>query len=89
MLEKDKKIKDALFKLTHEIKNPLSVCKGYLEIIDLNKREKSEKYIKIMKEEIDRSLNIMTDFIQFNKIKIKKERICVNTLLEDVYDSFK
>ena len=88
ILEKDKKVKDALFKLTHEIKNPLAVCKGYLEMIDLNKKEKSEKYINIMKEEIDRSLNIMTDFIQFNKIKIKKNRISINSLLEDIYNSF-
>ena len=88
-LEKDKKIKDGLFKLTHEIKNPLAVCKGYLEMIDLDKKEKAEKYIKIMREEIDRSLNIMTDFIQFNKIKIVKKEISINTLLEDVYNSFK
>ena len=85
ILEKEKKIKDALFKLTHEIKNPLAVCKGYLEIIDLDKREKSEKYLNIMQDEINRSLNIMSDFIQFNKIKIKKEKLCVNTLLEDIY----
>ena len=89
LLEKDKKIKDSLFKLTHEIKNPLAVCKGYLEMIDLNKPQKAEKYIKIMTEEIDRSLSIMTDFIQFNKIKIKKERICINTLIKDVYNSLK
>ena len=87
VLEKDKKIKDGLFKLTHEIKNPLAVCKGYLEMIDLNKPQKAEKYIKIMTEEIDRSLNIMTDFIQFNKIKIKKERLCINLLIKDVYKS--
>lgn len=89
LLEKDKKIKDALFKLTHEIKNPLAVCKGYLEMIDLNKKDRAEKYIVIMKEEIDRSLNIMTDFIQFNKIKIKKEKVNINILLEDIYNSFK
>ena len=29
LLEKDKTIKEAIFKLTHEIKNPLAVCKGY------------------------------------------------------------
>lgn len=51
MLEKDKKIKDALFKLTHEIKNPLAVCKGYMDMIDLNKEEKALKYINIMKQE--------------------------------------
>ena len=89
LLEKDKIIKDALFKLTHEIKNPLAVCKGYLEMIDLNKKEKSQKYISIMKQEISRSLNIMSDFVEFNKIKIVKEQIDLNLLLEDIYDSFK
>lgn len=89
ILEKDKKIKDALFKLTHEIKNPLAVCKGYLDMIDLSKEEKAIKYINIMKQEINRSLNIISDFVEYNKIKIVKEQIDLNCLLEDVYDSFK
>ena len=88
-LQQEKQIRLSLFKITHEIKNPLAVCKGYLEIMDLNKREKTEKYIRIMQEEIDRSLNIMTDFIQFNKIKISKEKISINDLLEDTHESFK
>ena len=89
LLEKDKTIKDALFKLTHEIKNPLAVCKGYLEMINLDNKEKSTKYISIMKQEINRSLNIITDFVEFNKIKVKKEQIDLSILLEDVYESFK
>ena len=88
-LKKDKEIKNALFKLTHEIKNPLAVCKGYLDMINLEKKEKSEKYIRIMKQEINRSLNIMSDFVEYNKIKIKKEPLDLNMLLEDIYDSFK
>ena len=88
-LEKIKKIKDALFKLTHEIKNPLAVCKGYLEMINLDKKESASKYIEIMKQEINRSLNIMNEFTEFNKIKIEKEPIDLNLLLEDIYDSFK
>ena len=89
ILEKDKMIKDALFKLTHEIKNPLAVCKGYLEMINLDNKEKTNKYINIMKQEINRSLNIISDFVEYNKIKIIKEQIDLNMLLEDVYDCFK
>lgn len=88
-LEKDKHIKNALFKLTHEIKNPLAVCKGYLDIIDINKKEKAEKYLNIMRGEINRSLDIMQEFLEFNKIKIKKEIIDINYLIEDVYNAFK
>ncbi|MED9979626.1 MAG: ATP-binding protein, partial [Bacilli bacterium] len=49
----------------------------------------SLKYLNIIREEANRSLNIITDFLEFNKIKIVKTEIDLNLLLEDVYDSFK
>ena len=58
-------------------------------MINLDKKKKSEKYLNIMKEEINRSLNIITDFVEFNKIKINKQKVSINTLLEDIYNSFK
>lgn len=87
-INKDTRIKDSLFKLTHEIKNPIAVCKGYLDMIDLNNYEKSEKYIGIIKSEIDRSLNVMADFVEYSKIKIKKEEFDVTLLLDEVYEAF-
>ncbi len=86
-LEKEKKLKNSLFKLTHEIKNPLAVCKGYLQMIDINNKEKAEKYLDIIKNEIERSLLIMADFKELNKIKISKELADLNYLIEEVYDS--
>ena len=88
-LEKDKNIKNSLFKITHEVKNPIAVCKGYLEMIDINNKEKTSKYIKIINQEIDRSLDIMTDFMEFSKIKIKKEIMDINILLENIKEEFK
>ena len=46
LLEKDKMIKESLFKLTHEIKNPLAVIKGYLDMFNIDNKEKSLKIIK-------------------------------------------
>lgn len=88
-LEKEKQIKNSLFKLTHEIKNPLAVCKGYLEMINLNNIEKSIKYIEIIKQEIERSLLIMADFSELNKIKVNKELVDINVLIEDTCDNLK
>lgn len=87
-LEKEKQLKNSLFKLTHEIKNPLAVCKGYLEMLNLENKEKSIKYIDIIKQEIERSLLIMAEFSEFNKIKINKELVDINLLLEEVYNSY-
>lgn len=82
--EKEKQLKNSLFKITHEVKNPIAVCKGYLDMLDINNKEQAKKYIPIIKQEIERSLNIMSDFMEFNKIKIDKEIIDINYLLEDI-----
>ena len=84
----ENKLKNALFKLTHEIKNPIAVCKGYLDMIDINDKNKSKKYIDIIKGEIDRSLNVIADFMDYSKIKINKEVIDITLLLNDIYESF-
>lgn len=88
-LEKDKQIKNSLFKITHEVKNPIAVCKGYLDMLDVHDSNQVERYIPIVKEEINRSLDIMSDFMEFSKIKIEKEVIDINMLIEDVEDEFK
>ena len=88
-MEKENNLRDSLFKLTHEIKNPIAVCKGYLDMLNLDNREKSEKYIGIVKSEIDRSLNVMNDFMDYNRIKIEKEEFDMTMLLDEIYDSFK
>ncbi len=82
--EKEKQLKNSLFQITHEVKNPITVCKGYLEMIDINNKEKTIKYLTIIKQEIDRSINIMNDFMEFSKIKIEKEIMDINVLLEDI-----
>lgn len=85
-LEKDKQLKNSLFKITHEVKNPIAVCKGYLDMLDIHDEYKLTRYIPIIKQEIERSLNIMSDFMEFSKIKIDKEILDINVLLEDIIE---
>lgn len=82
--EKDKNMKINLFKITHEIKNPLAVIKGYLSMFDVNNKEKSIKYIKIIKSEVNRSLNLLSDFMEFTKIKINTSNVVFNDLMDDI-----
>lgn len=84
--EKEKQLKNSLFKITHEVKNPIAVCKGYLDMLDINDKEKLGRYIPIIKQELNRSLDIMNDFMEFSKIKIDKEIIDINMLLEEIID---
>ena len=87
-LKKDKIINDSIFKITHEIKNPIAVCKGYLDMFDANDIEKSEKYSKVIKDEIERTLELLKDFLNFSKIDIQKEEIDISMLLDEIYDKF-
>lgn len=86
-LEREKTLRNALFKLTHEIKNPIAVCKGYLDMLDLDNKITSTKYISTIKGEIDRTLVIMDDFLDYTKIKVTKNIMDINYLLEDTLNS--
>ena len=88
-LKKEKVINDSIFKITHEIKNPIAVCKGYLDMFDVTYTEKSEKYVKILKDEIDHTLELLKDFLAFSKINIDKEEMDIGMLLDEVYSDFK
>lgn len=87
-IQSENKLKNSLFKLTHEIKNPIAVCKGYLDMMDLSNIDKSSKYINIIKSEIDRSLNVIADFMEYSKIKVNKEIFDMVMLMDDIYESF-
>lgn len=86
--EDDKESKESLFKITHEIKNPIAVVKGYLDMFDTNNSEHSTKYIPIIKEEISRVLMLLEDFLSITKIKIEKEEMDLGFLLEDIKNNF-
>lgn len=85
-LEKEKSLRESLFKITHEIKNPIAVCKGYLDMIDYDDKKKVEKYIPIIKDQINRTLILMDDFLDYTKVKINKEEVDLYMLLEDSCD---
>lgn len=86
-LEREKALKLALFKLTHEIKNPIAVCKGYLEMLDPKKKEKIEKYLPIIQDEINRTLTIINDFSDYGKLKIEKEEVDLVMLIEEIEET--
>ena len=86
-LEKEKALKNSLFKITHEIKNPIAVCKGYLQMMDYSDIEKVKKYNSIIKSELNRTLDIMDNFSEYTKIKINLDIMDLDYLITDTIDS--
>ena len=75
-----------IYTLAHEIRNPLSVVKGYLEMINA---DNLSKYKEIIQNEVDDSLNILNDYLEYNRLCLNKEEIDLNILLTDIKDTLK
>jgi len=82
-LEQEKQIRLSLFKITHEIKNPIAVCKGYLDMINVNDSKQVERYVPILKSEINRLLSLLQDFLLINKSNLDLDIMDINMLIEE------
>ena len=67
--------------LAHEIKNPLAVAKGYAEMLN---EDNVLKYRKIILDEINSSIEILNNYMEQDKLSLKKEEMDISVLLEDV-----
>ncbi len=86
-IENNKIIKTSIFKVTHEIKNPLAVIKGYLSIFDPNDSEKCLRYKNILDIEVENALNVLKDFSSINHLNIIKNYMNYYDLLMEAKDT--
>ena len=85
-MQKEKQIRTSLFKITHEIKNPIAVCKGYLDMLDVDNTNQVKKYIPIIKSEIERLLGILQDYLLINKASMDLDIMDFNVLIEETIE---
>lgn len=86
-LQQEKQIRLSLFKITHEIKNPIAVCKAYLDMFNINKKDHAKRYVPILKSEINRLLILLEDFLLVNKVNIQCDIMDANLMISDVASS--
>ena len=79
--KKEDKIRLTISKISHEVKNPLTVIKGYLEVLD-NKSIVEDKN-KILNE-INYALNIINDFKDINHLIINKKEFIINNTINSI-----
>ncbi|MBQ6135476.1 MAG: HAMP domain-containing histidine kinase [Bacilli bacterium] len=73
---------------THELKNPLAICNGYLEIM-LQKKSINSSYLPIIKSEVQRSLDIISLYSNRKFFTLEMEEFDLVYLLEDVIETLK
>ncbi len=77
-------MKDDIYVLAHEMKNPLCVAQGYLEMLN---KDNLEKYKEKIRNEINSSIEILDNYLEYNKLFINKEEIDINVFLLDIKEN--
>ena len=70
---------DFVANVSHELKTPLTLIKGYIETLEgksKDDKEESARFISIIKEHSDRLGNIIDDLLSLSELELSKD--CVN-----------
>ncbi len=90
MNSQDIAVKEVEFhKLLHVIKNSLTICDGYLSLLQVPSSIEESKYLQIVKEELKRTLHIMKEYKENSQTEEKIEEIDLGYLIEDVINTFR
>ena len=80
-------MENELFQVSHEIKNSLSVVKGYMCLFD-GSIEKYDKYMPSLSKALNHSIELLNDFNDIGKLNVKLDILDINYLLEEVVDLY-
>ncbi|OXS56818.1 hypothetical protein B1A99_18300 [Cohnella sp. CIP 111063] len=71
--------------ITHEIRNPLAVIRGFVQLLNERSPAEQKTYFRIVLEELDRTNAIINDFLSLAQNRIvEKEPSNLNELLGDL-----
>ncbi len=85
--------KEFVANVSHELKTPLTVIKGYIETIEEEIDEKNKKYLNIIKNHTNRLIDIVQDLLtvsklEDNNIKLDMSEFKLKPFFANVYDTF-
>ena len=90
----NQELKKIITNISHDLRTPLTAIKGYIDLIqqeDLSNKQK--KYLKIVEKKSNEMTELTKQLFEFSKlmdidIKIKKEKCCINEILEETLVSY-
>jgi two-component system phosphate regulon sensor histidine kinase PhoR len=85
--------KDFVTNVSHELRTPLTAIKGYVETLETEIGPEQKGYVDIIKRNIERLINIVTDLLTLSQVEEKSvaleiEEVDVRTLAEYAFKIF-
>jgi signal transduction histidine kinase/GAF domain-containing protein len=73
--------------ISHEIRNPMTTVRGFLQILNENQElDKYSQYIKLMVEEIDRANSIISEFLSMSNTRTSDlHKLDLNAIIHDMF----
>lgn len=73
--------------ISHEVRNPLTVVKGFLQMFTTKTKYLEEnEYLQLMISELDRANSIITNFLSVSRTKkLKLEKLNLNQIIDYIY----
>ncbi|KAA0547366.1 two-component sensor histidine kinase [Bacillus sp. BGMRC 2118] len=70
--------------IAHEVRNPLTVVKGFLQLMRENNKDQGPNYLPLVLGEIDRAESIISDYLNFAKPQLERiETFCLSDVLHE------
>lgn len=71
--------------ITHEIRNPMAVIRGFIQLLQERSPQSQHEYFRIIIEELDRTNLIISDFLSLAQNReLKMEMASLNTSIKDI-----
>ncbi|WP_054943046.1 two-component system sensor histidine kinase NtrB [Paenibacillus ihuae] len=71
--------------ITHEIRNPMAVVRGFLQLMREKSPEELDSYYQIVMDELDRANGIINDFLSLAQSRISdKEEVQLHLIIEEL-----
>nr|WP_239541024.1 PAS domain-containing sensor histidine kinase [Pullulanibacillus pueri] len=75
--------------ITHEIRNPLAVIRGFIQLLRKDRvleEETRQKYFDLVLNELDRTNSLISDFLSLSQTRmVPKENLNLNDILNGLY----
>lgn len=83
--EKVNLISELAASVAHEVRNPLTVVRGFVQLMGHLESDKRELYTKLIVTELDRAESIISDYLNFAKPQSEKQELLdVGEVISDV-----